>query len=354
MTQRITQYLGRDNPSLAILEWDGVTLTSSEMGAITRVDVRYKGSYLSSNDFPALFDWTTYASSGYLEFDLGSLDLPADRDEHAEIIAFDDTYTNGRVVGVVELTISDEAKPDGTLTDVLSYTIALNDLNDVDTSSKATNYALTWTGSNWQPKAAGGISNLGDLGDVVTSGAAQRDVLTYDGSYWVPGSLSIAIGSLSNVNVSSAVAGQPLFYTGSNYQPIALSEPSANATARGDKTTAAAGEAMIFGDLAYKDFATGTYKKAKGSALATMPCIRMATGTIAAGSEGIFLVSGVAMSNLWSFTGSAFLYVSPDSAGLMTQNNSLFGSGEIAQVVGCPISSNAIEFRPSLVMVELS
>lgn len=286
MTQRITQYLGRDNPSLAILEWDGVTLTSSEMGAITRVDVRYKGSYLSSNDFPALFDWTTYASSGYLEFDLGSLDLPADRDEHAEIIAFDATYTNGRVVSVIELTISDEAKPDGTLTDVLSYTIALNDLNDVD--------------------------------------------------------------------VSSAVAGQPLCYTGSNYQPIALSEPSANATARGDKTTAAAGEAMIFGDLVYKDFATGTYKKAKGSTLATMPCIRMATGTIAAGSECIFLVSGVAMSNSWSFTGSAFLYVSPDSAGLMTQNNSLFGSGEIAQVVGCPISSNAIEFRPSLVMVELS
>lgn len=323
MTQRITQYLGRDNPSLAILEWDGVTLTSSEMGAINRVDVRYKGSYLSSNDFPALFDWTTHASSGYLEFDLGSLDLPADRDEHAEIIAFDATYTSGRVVGVIELTISDEAKPDGTLTAVLSYTIALNDLNDV-----------------------------------VTSGAAQNDFFMFNGSQWVPGSYSYVFSSelsaIKDVSVSSAVAGQPLFYTGSNYQPIALSEPSANATARGDKTTAAAGEAMIFGDLAYKDFATGTYKKANGAALATMPCIRMATGTIAAGSEGIFLVSGVAMSNSWSFTGSAFLYVSPDSAGLMTQNNSIFGSGEIAQVVGCPISSNAIEFRPSLVMVELS
>lgn len=63
----------------------------------------------------------------------------------------------------------------------------LSDLNDVNISSPTTNQALVWDADNnvWTNGEVSTVGSIDDLDDVDTSGKASGDSLRYDGNEWV-------------------------------------------------------------------------------------------------------------------------------------------------------------------------
>ena len=63
----------------------------------------------------------------------------------------------------------------------------LNDLSDVNISSPSSNQALVWDADNnkWTNGEVSTVGNLDDLNDVDTTGKASGDSLRYDGNEWV-------------------------------------------------------------------------------------------------------------------------------------------------------------------------
>lgn len=113
-----------------------------------------------------------------------------------------------------------------------------------------------------------------------------------------------------------------------------------------------AGENLAFGDAVYVKAADSKMWKADSNALATMPCIALATGTIAADAEGIFLLLGFMRDNSWGWTIGGLLY--PHTTPGTPTQTAPAGSGDQVQVVGVAITANILLFNPSYELVEVS
>jgi len=115
-------------------------------------------------------------------------------------------------------------------------------------------------------------------------------------------------------------------------------------TAAGILISKQAKDTFVFGEVGYvtSDFKLG---KADANYNITMPACYMATETIASGTIGLFLIDGFARDNSWTLT-SGVVYVSPTISGAITQTKPSV-AGQQVQVVGIPIASNIIHFRPS-------
>ncbi|MBA7590468.1 hypothetical protein ES708_32589 [subsurface metagenome] len=113
-----------------------------------------------------------------------------------------------------------------------------------------------------------------------------------------------------------------------------------------------AGENLTITQLVYVKAVDGRMWKAQSNAAATMPAIAMATGTIAAGAWGEFLLLGFFRDDgTLTFTLGDMLYVSDTDAGAF--DNVLPDGGDQVQVVGkCLITTHIIYFNPSLELVE--
>jgi len=139
MANTITVYIGFDSPALVELKKiDGSVFTAADMEAITHIKLRY--TYVSGatveefdSDIVAhagVFDWATYASTGRLVLDLGLMTITVGRDEKAELIVYDATYTNGRVVKQLDLYVTDQAGGSGT--NPPAYSAPLTVIDDYD------------------------------------------------------------------------------------------------------------------------------------------------------------------------------------------------------------------------------
>jgi hypothetical protein len=158
-------YKGHNSPFLIdVTDVVGTNYTAAQMATISRVYLKYDGGaspqyeYADSDTLAHadVFDWVTYASTGRLLVDLGMLDLTANTDTTAEIVVYDTTYTDGRVLPQFELEISDEAQGDVALVDALSavssgfsltvtddYTITTDNLGGTIRLNAATDKTLT-------------------------------------------------------------------------------------------------------------------------------------------------------------------------------------------------------------------
>ena len=110
-------YIDRDNAISFLLkkkppdEDEFRKLTSDEMADITRVKVRYNGKYYDSDDYPTLFDWSSYADIGVLTFKMGTMvGLEAGIDRNAELIIYNTANPNGIVWDTFRLKVLDDAE----------------------------------------------------------------------------------------------------------------------------------------------------------------------------------------------------------------------------------------------------
>lgn len=125
MAQKV--YKGHNSPfTVRIKKPNGAFYSATEMASISRVYLKYipedgsDAEYADSNDTPSYFDWSTYASDGLLLIDIGLIDFTVGRDTKAEIIVYDSTWPQGRVVSQEDITISDDALGDIELADALT------------------------------------------------------------------------------------------------------------------------------------------------------------------------------------------------------------------------------------------
>jgi len=120
----MTVYKGRNCPYKLKLSYEGDILTESEIEAFTEVRVLFNSEYMDSTTCDLCFEFgtveTTIADEGMIIVDLGSVAWTAGTDSAAELIAYDATYTNGRIIGTFQMTVSDDALAGASLVDPLT------------------------------------------------------------------------------------------------------------------------------------------------------------------------------------------------------------------------------------------
>lgn len=110
-----------------------------------------------------------------------------------------------------------------------SNTAVLNDLQNVDESTTADGYVLTWDNGSHQwtaQQSGGGATVLSDLNDVDTSATSTNDVLTWNGSQWVssaPQSTVAVLSDLNNVDASASGTDRFLGWDGSYWSSMLIS-----------------------------------------------------------------------------------------------------------------------------------
>ena len=92
--EKMTVWKDRSNWIEIELKKDGTTLTSDEIDAITKVELKYKDVYYDSTTYTDAFDLVTGRESGKLIIKPGLLDWEAGSDV-VELIVYDAANTNG-------------------------------------------------------------------------------------------------------------------------------------------------------------------------------------------------------------------------------------------------------------------
>ena len=159
-----TVYKGRNSPFLVTIEdVAGAPYTESAMGDITRARLKVNGEYADSNEHGDAFDWETYASRGQIIIDIGLIDFDAGTDTAAELIIYDATYTSGRVVRVLEITIDESVNGDGTLAGALTG-ITLTALS-ADPDNPADGSCVIWLSDGTGTGEAGDLCIKSTVGE---------------------------------------------------------------------------------------------------------------------------------------------------------------------------------------------
>jgi len=114
-----------------------------------------------------------------------------------------------------------------------------------------------------------------------------------------------------------------------------------------------AGTALTIGQAVYVGSADSKMELAKADATATMPCIAIATGSIADNAAGEFLLHGFFRDDDWNWTIGGLIYISEATAGLLTQTRPAT-TGNQVQIVGIAITADIILLNPSYELVEIS
>lgn len=145
-----------------------------------------------------------------------------------------------------------------------------------------------------------------------------------------------------------------------DYEILADISPDANLTASGIKGVFTNGNAgsVAFGDVCYMA-ADGDLEFADADAVATMPGLYMALGTIGTGASGEWLIIGIARNDAWSWTIGAgvlgLIYISTTGTTGNTLTQAIpSGAGDQVQIIGHAISSTIMMFHPDYTYVEIS
>lgn len=138
----------------------------------------------------------------------------------------------------------------------------------------------------------------------------------------------------------------------SNPRYFELELPTADQRFTGIIALLTAGENLAFGDAVYLKASDSKMWKANSNSLSTMPCIALATATIAADAQGRFLMFGFMRKDAWTFTPKGFIYVHT-TGGNPTQTMPS-GTGKQVQILGVAQTANIIFITPSFEIVEIS
>ena len=130
--------------------------------------------------------------------------------------------------------------------------------------------------------------------------------------------------------------------------------PAASHTANGEVVTmtGGVGAGLAFGQACY----VGTDGKMElalaDDAAVTVPATHLCIATIAENDPGLFLVRGWAHDDSWAFDVGLSVYLSKDTAGLITKTMPAKVTGNQVQVLGTALVADTIYWNPSPIVVE--
>jgi hypothetical protein len=126
---------------------------------------------------------------------------------------------------------------------------------------------------------------------------------------------------------------------------ITLDDAPADGSCSGITISGTAAEDVAVGELVYLN-SDSKFALADADAEATAGgMLAIATGTINADADGIFILRGFIRESGWSFTPGDKLYVSTTEAGLTSTAPS--GSGDVKRSIGYAYTSDIVYFDPS-------
>jgi len=128
--------------------------------------------------------------------------------------------------------------------------------------------------------------------------------------------------------------------------------PLGDQSTSGMKMELTAHDNVVFGDVCFIN-ASGEAQLIDASSIDTMSGTAMATDTISANNNGIFLLSGIARNSSWSWTVGGLIYGT--TVGTNTNTISQIapsGTNEVIQLLGVATHINRMYFNPSLPQVE--
>lgn len=106
MAKSVTMYEDRDNTFDIVLYKNKIPLTTTEMGLITKFEIKFNGAYYNTIDNPGGFSLNVSESSYTIK--IAGLSLSAAEDTATEVIVYTTESTNGRRWDSFDLTISGE------------------------------------------------------------------------------------------------------------------------------------------------------------------------------------------------------------------------------------------------------
>lgn len=113
----------------------------------------------------------------------------------------------------------------------------------------------------------------------------------------------------------------------------------------GIKTNQTTGETLGLFNVCYRK-SDGKAWQAKADAVATAPVFCLALEASVAGAGKKMLLLGIVRDDSWDWTPGGLLYLSPFTAGAMTQTQPS-GTDQVIQVLGIALTATRILFRPS-------
>lgn len=128
-------------------------------------------------------------------------------------------------------------------------------------------------------------------------------------------------------------------------------EPSVDHTGKGVKIPLTAGTTLAFGELVYMA-STGKMLKALADGSGKAPAVAMAMGAGGDTETVTFLFWGPVRDDSWTWTPGARIYLSPTTAGGLTQTKPS-GSGQDIADVGFALSAHVMYFDPRNIVIGL-
>lgn len=177
------------------------------------------------------------------------------------------------------------------------------------------------------------VADASDL--TVSKSATMAEIKTYIGA------LPLAGGTTTgNITIGDA-------------KGIDYTTPSATHTATGIIKTKTAGTALVFGDACYTGTDGKMEKALADDAALTIPATHLCIATIDENATGLFLEQGEAHDDSWSFDVGKSVYLSKDTAGLITKTMPTKATGNQVQVLGmCVVAADTIFWNPSPIVME--
>lgn len=112
-------YNGTNSPfTYLVTDVNGVKYSIAQMASITRVALKYTPNttmvpeYADSSIHYGVFNTVKYATTGYIVIDLGMRYLTPGSDQAMEIIVYDATYPEGRILPSINISVSAEVVRD--------------------------------------------------------------------------------------------------------------------------------------------------------------------------------------------------------------------------------------------------
>jgi len=128
--------------------------------------------------------------------------------------------------------------------------------------------------------------------------------------------------------------------------------PAASHTANGVVVSMTAGAALVFGDACYIGTDGKMEKALADDAAITIPATHLCIATIAENDAGLFLINGWAHDDSWAFDVGLSVYLSKDTAGLITKTMPTKVTGNQVQVLGTCLIADTIYWNPSMIVME--
>lgn len=140
--------------------------------------------------------------------------------------------------------------------------------------------------------------------------------------------------------------------TSSSSSMVLTAAPTSDHTASGITCTLNANENQAFGDVCYIN-ADGQAQLIDADAIASMSGLFMATASISANADGVYLALGFARDDTWAWTVGGIIYGTvTGTTGNTLSQTAPTGTDDVVQIIGVATHADRMYFNPQLSQIE--